>query len=271
MDKYADIATIIGGIAILVGFISWLWRKRESLKIILRNFFRGAPSYIIVFLDSDYHLSMSDEDLKIITQEALFRAREGQDIMLRCEVPELETHRQKLKTLLKQTTMTPEELEVRNNLQFFLNKKDKRLRYLESIITNIVKESVNIFTPIEYGDDDWKDILKGLVNRVAGIGKRVEGTKIDIWKDKPTSLTAPINVSDEEMKSILDAFNLSYPQQLAMGPGNYFAGDLPREIIINKAIPAIAMALNDEDKLREAGRNEIEQHYVPYGWYVGLG
>lgn len=235
-----------------------LWSSLSNLKAPLQK----GPHKLVIMLDAGQQLSMSDEEFKRVTQEILFRSREGKDLQLHCEIPEHNGPRKQL---------DPKDVMLRNDLQVFFKKNDKRLRYLEDLISTLAKTGASVFSPALFGDDDWLKIFKGAVNQAARNSSYVGGSKIDIWKDKPRNILAPIWVTEEEMKSILDALRLDSPMQLALGPGMHFAGDLPREILLTKAIPAIAMTLMDEVVFQGADRNEMGKHYDFYNWYIGLG
>lgn len=271
MDQLEKLASILGGLAILVGFGRWLWKflpsRLSSIKVSLQKY----PHKLVIALDAGQQLSMSDEEFKRVIQEMLFRARGGQDLQLHCEIPEWKASRKQLDKLSKQKQLDPKDVKLRNDLQVFCKKNDKRLRYLEELISALAKEGASVLSPVLTGDDEWLKIFKGVVNQAARNSSYVGQSKIDIWKDKPRTLSAPIWVTGEELKSILDALRLDSPMQLALSPSNYFAGDLPREILLTKAIPAIVVSLMDEVVFQGADRNEMKKHYDFYNWYIGLG
>lgn len=271
MEDFVDLAKILAGIAVLVGFISGIFKNRKSISIFILKLIQRSEPKLTLTLDEDFNPTMPPEKLNNIIQDALFLVRGDRHLQLHCEIPELNKQRTRLKRLSKQNKLSPDEIKIRNTLQQFFKSKDKRLKYLENVITTLITEGAVIFSSVLYGDTDWSDMTKGVILRTANIGKPSEGTKIDIWKDKPSQISASINISENEMESILKKLNLVNPQDLATGFGGHLAGDLPRDILVSKAIPAITSTIIDEIEFRGADKDEMKQHFDPHFWNIGLG
>lgn len=259
----ATIASILGGLAILPKLFKWARRKYISA----RSTKKAQCKLVNIVIDKDFNLSMDDRDFQRSIKNLLFYVRSNECINLSIKITQLDEHRNIYNSLRKKNRATDHDLKKRNQLQIYFNHIDNRISLISLTLNTLLKYGHKTYLN-SFSDADWSTIVNGVLENISQIGKAVNGSKIDIWRENPMVFSAPIYISAEEMDSILEKLDLSYSQQF-IGNMGFLAGELPREILLSKAIPSIAV--NIARKVIEMKESEAVSCYDPYGWRVGLG
>ncbi|WP_144880689.1 hypothetical protein [Microbacterium paraoxydans] len=93
-------------------------------------------------------------------------------------------------------------------------------------------------------DEYWSTYLGWLPDRVA-VARAIiadpvtQGTKLDVHRTVAPQASAPIWLTADEVTAVLEYLQLEHMGFLRVGPGWRHAGDLPRSVLLEKAMPAI--------------------------------
>lgn len=98
-------------------------------------------------------------------------------------------------------------------------------------------------------------------------GHAAPGTKLDVWRDRPPQLSAPVYLSEAEVAAMLSKFEFDSMRDLAMGAGWRAADELPTEVILGKVLPRILI----ETQIKNINPVQVPETLVLASWHIGQG
>ena len=194
----------------------------------------------------------------------------GDKVKIKLEISESHDLRGDLNALSKRKYLSVKQKEERYYLQKFLSRRDQKLDWIEKTLerTFVNTRKINLVS----SPDDWMQVISGILERTTQVEVLSGAIKLDLWQEEPCQLNAPVYISDEDMDSLLRKLDLPDSRALAVGKGGgYYAIDLPRKVLLKKAIPAIAVSVHEAFEAKTCSSNDIETQYGPSNWYMGLG
>lgn len=120
----------------------------------------------------------------------------------------------------------------------------------------------------------WAYHLHGLPDRVTvvrAIFAEQEGTraKLDVWRTTPPLASAPIWLTPDEVKEVVESVGLGHWDHLAGGPGWRDASQLPHSVIVEKVMSSILAELVRRDVT--SGEDWTADVLFLPSWHIGQG
>ena len=272
LEMLANVAGVLGGIAIIVTFIAWLrrvWKRRAKLdgpRSLLRGKKASTP---IIHVNVSRKPWVADQDVATIISDALYSGRQNRSPACAVVISEVSSFERKLANLEKYSNLTEDQKRQHINLHDVISSLKKKQDFMQKGLDILLKPDVIRILDYPLTKDGWRDFIIGFFHLVE-MGSSVDpGFKIDVWRTNPPKLSAPIRVTDEEMKEIMRNCEVSEPMDLSMGPWNFNANQLPPSVQISKSLPRILYEITSYyDKLAP---NTIPNLFLMGEWNIGLG
>ncbi len=259
---------IILGIATILGGVTALWFFWDKLKSYIPNFFDSKEKKIKIYimLNEQYKFTEDDTKLKSIVQDLIYNVNDKNNFEVICYIEKNNENINKVKKLSKSKDLSEQDRELRNRLQTKTKSTNEKLLNISKSIEILFIGCKQNYTSNDFGTNQGLLSILGLLNSYENFQNR---TKIDIWKDNKFGLSAPIYLLQKEVEFLLETLNIKDIQELAYGP--YYVYELPNDIRIQKAIPAIAKELWYQINIRKHSEDEILKEFNPSNWKYGLG
>lgn len=231
---------------------------------------KRAGSILRLELNLDDTFAGTPVEFSRLTRNLVFSLKQGRPKTLRVVYPELKEFEVYVATHLKDAHSS------KNNaveVVDFVSEKQKRGEFIRAAINLLFSPRVNKhWCALLVSESDWQNAFSSVLNWFSNGGRIAQPqglTKIDIWRSEEPKLSAPIFVTDEELRAILQARGLSDARHLAFGPGWVAADELPAAILVNKALPRILVSLaRERDEIPD---EQLESALCIFSWHVGLG
>ena len=221
---------------------------------------------IKIKLDMQYNLVEDHDELVSIVQDIMFEAKFYKSLNIKFLILEHEENVKKLMLLKEDNNLTQDDKEVRNILQVVNDSTNERLKHINQS-AKILFYGANInYHYSQFGTYEAIEALKGLLDSYKNHQNR---TRIDIWKEKPFSLSTHIRLTDEEIMEVEAHPEIKSYQTLALS--GFYTYDLPNKIIITKVLPAIAKEILRAINSKTIKEEELLKEFSPLTWKIGLG
>jgi hypothetical protein len=234
----------------------------ENLSVI------ELPKHKVAFnleLNQDATFSTDDRDIEALVHEILYAVDKGEPISFSVKYKPLELVRKAVAELNDKSTLSPD---VRIRKISLLRKSQE----LEEELKCLCESAQLLFTsPMRNASASGIDLskcLQGLAKRIFSDVGYKEGVELglDVFRRKDPKISTAIYLDNVEENSLLEMHNLPSSQALVLSGWDLF--DLPRNVIFEKAIPAIVV-----ESWRVHSRDKtIDMHKAlePFSWSIGL-
>lgn len=120
----------------------------------------------------------------------------------------------------------------------------------------------------------WGFHLNGVPDRVTVVRailmeQQTTGSKLDVWRTTPPVASAPIWLTPDEVKKVVESVGLGHWDHLAGGPGWRDASQLPHSVIVEKVMSSILAELVRRDVT--TGENWTADVLFLPSWHIGQG
>ncbi len=131
--------------------LSKLIEIAEKSRVLIKNgtihtFFTKQTPNLVIDLDSQGNIVLLEDEFRRAAKEILFRVREGREIKLRFEIPEMLSVKTRFNFLKGKKKLTPDELDERSKLQKIFHQSEINIKRLENNISELSKLCMNVYT-----------------------------------------------------------------------------------------------------------------------------
>jgi hypothetical protein len=256
----ACIATIISGLAVLFPLKQWLYKFIYTI-----NLKRQIKNNELAIIQLDSKFNVIDEALfKKEVLMLLYSANENKTVQVQFNTPELEKVKVRKSKLERINTPSEDEIKDLFILQSIIKNNQKNVEYLSVVIEKTFSGKIFSVLKTFITPDEWVIVIRRYVESIAE-GGVVSGTKFDIWIDKPKQISFGIWVNHEDGERICTKLKIPSFQHMF----GHDLMELPRDILISKAIPNLIMRLLEFlDKYPDT---DINEYLIFFAWNIGEG
>ena len=232
------------------------------------NEIKYLNNFISIELDNEYNLIDKGDNLISLVQDIIFQSRTQNDINIKYFKSKNEDDIKELNTLQENDNLTIQEKEKRNLLLTITQSKYERLDHISQSTQLLFYGITKNYHFNKFGTNEAITTLKGLLDSYKNYQGR---TKIDVWREKPFDLSAPIFITDKEIKLLELHPEIENIEKLMFN--GFYTYDLPSEIIMEKVLPAIAKEIlyQINKNKNKNKKDQILKEFSPLTWKIGLG
>lgn len=214
-------------------------------------------------LNLDDSFSGSPQEFASLSLQFVLALKAGRRVQVSCTYPELDQYQNIFNEPSKVTGDVVQ-------LAEFMRQKKIRGEYISCVIGSLFSGLVqDWWGPYLHSEEDWRIVLDSVLAEFSIRGDVTGLIKIDVWQTIQPYESAPIFVTNKELKNILDARGLNNARDLAFGADWMAADELPLSIIQQKILPRILIALKAPWKNIPA--DQFQSSLGLYSWHIGLG
>jgi len=284
--------TIVAGIAGILGFLYLLligqkslfewWRERQTSQPQTRSQEKpeadqtptvttvphenvavseksSAILSVGIRFDKEGKLAHEEQELKATVSEVVFAIEHKRPLSVSVFLETVEAI-QELSKSFERDDLSPED---RIN-------KIKLLRFIDSWKERqvILSEAISmLFHYLYLPENEMIQSIQGLAYEFFPEKGPITPWAIDVWRPESPNFHAVIHLSEDEYKQLMEINDLATPYVLIGSGWDVF--DLPREVMIKKAIPAILLEVINEKRKTE-GSIELPRILDLNTWAIGL-
>lgn len=230
------------------------------------NEIKFLNNLISIELDNEYNLIDTGDNLISLVQDIIFESKSQNDFNIKFFISKNEDDIKEFYILQQNNSLSIQEKEKRNLLLAITQPKSERLDHISQSAQILFYGITKNYHPSQFGTNEAITALKGLLDSYKNYQGR---TKIDIWRDKPFDLSAPIFITDKEVKLLELHPEIENIKKLMFS--GFYTYDLPSEIITEKVLPAIAKEMLYQITKNQNNKDQILKEFSPLTWKIGLG
>ena len=213
-------------------------------------------------INTDYFLS-SQSDLKNAAIRMARALHDGKRVCVACEYPEFE----KIKAC--DDGSIPDALDSIQLAYYQRVKKTKGARIARAISMAFSHPCSVAWGPYLQNTSDWCSLLENIPKAFSNDRFSAAVEKLEIWRTNNPKFQTSTRLTVDDVQDVLEATGLSNMSHLAFGAGWRAADELPRPLILSKAMPNILRSIVSSD-IDLTHYNLLDIVNLP-SWHIGRG